>query len=138
MTCICCTFHVMQGYNNIILISYHCRTLLVRTILGLAIKRSMTTIGYILTLVVKIKFGLLNDVTNLRHNAVATSASSNIIVIVLHLLESLYAFKVFQWCLINRRTCKCLLISSLSGLNRNTSDWLGKPRSSYAVTGIAS
>ena len=34
--------------------------------------------------------------------------------------------------MINRKPHKCLLILSLSDLTRNTSDWLGKPRHSYA------
>ena len=46
-----------------------------------------------MTLAVVTMFGLLNDVTDLRHNAFARSASANKTVFVYHLFES-YNFNV--------------------------------------------
>ena len=39
--------------------------------------------------------------------------------------------------MIIRQSRKRLLISNLSGSTRNTSDWLGKPRHSYAVSSFS-
>ena len=54
-------------------------------------KRSLKTTGYILTLAVITTFDWLNNVANLRHNAFATSASSNKSAFVFYLFESLFA-----------------------------------------------
>ena len=56
-------------------------------------KKSQKGSGYILTLTVITTFDWFNDVTNLRHDAIATSASSDKIAFVLHLFDALYAFK---------------------------------------------
>ena len=73
-------------------------------------------------------FEWLNDVAG--HNAYATAASS----FASHLFLRL---TILLWRMINRKLLQCLLIPSLSDSIRNTPNWRGKPRHSYAVSGLA-
>ena len=81
---------------------------------------------YILTLAVRTTFDCW-----MRHTAFATSGSSNKAFVSVYL-----RLKLFWWCMINRKPCQYLLISSSLSSTRH-SDWLSKPRHFYAVSGLA-
>ena len=70
-------------------------------------------------------------ITHSRRQQVRTKAASAFRIVGLSPLNFLLIMHV------KYKPRKCLLISGLSGSNRNTSDWLGKPRHSYAVSGLA-